>query len=63
MEQIREIGFDWTTRDSRGYYSTNMKSEIRKMTKYATTVPNEVTVIKEPDTNNGYLVALAGISH
>lgn len=58
MEQIREIGFDWTTRDSRGYYSTNMKSEIRKMTKYATTVPNEVTVIKEPDTNNGYLVAL-----
>lgn len=57
MEQIREIGFDWTTRDERAYFSTNVKSEIRKMTKYATTVPDEVTVIKDPETNGGYLVA------
>ena len=58
MEEIKEIGYDWTTRDTRGYFSTNMKREIQKMTDFADTRPDEVTIIKEPETNGGYLVAL-----
>jgi len=58
MEEIRETAFDWTTRDSRGYFSTNMKSEIRRMANYANARPDEVTILKEPDTNGGYLVVL-----
>ena len=58
MEEIRETAYDWTTRDSRGYFSTNQKREIRKMTGFAETRPDEVTILKEPETNGGYLVAL-----
>jgi len=58
LEVIKEIGFYWTTRDTRGYFTTNMKREVRRMTGYADTRPDEVTIIKEPKTNGGYLVAL-----
>ena len=58
MEEIRETSYDWTTRDSRGYFSTNMKSEIRKMLNYASARPEEVTIFKMPEMNGGYLVTL-----
>ena len=58
MEEIQETAYDWTTRDSRGYFSTNQKREIRRMTCFAETRPDEVTILKEPETNGGYLVAL-----
>lgn len=56
MEQIREIGFNWTARDKRGYFSTNVKSEIQRMTDYANAMPDEVSILKDPETNGGYLV-------
>lgn len=58
MEEIKETAYDWTTRDRRGYFSTNQKREIRRMTGFAETRPDEVTILKEPATNGGYLVAL-----
>ena len=58
MEEIKETAYDWTTRDSRGYFSTNMKSEIRRMLNYVSARPEEVTIFKLPETNGGYLVAL-----
>jgi hypothetical protein len=58
MEEIKETAYDWTTRDSRGYFSTNQKREIRRMTGFAETRPDEVTILKEPATNGGYLIAL-----
>jgi hypothetical protein len=58
LEVIKEIGFDWTARDTRGYFTTNMKREVRRMTGFADTRPDEVTIIKDPKTNGGYLVAL-----
>ena len=58
MEEIKETAYDWTTRDSRGYFSTNMKSQIRRMMNYAGARPEEVTIYRLPETNGGYLVAL-----
>lgn len=58
MEEIKETAYDWTTRDSRGYFSTNIKREILRMTNYADARPDEVAILKESETNGGYLVAL-----
>ena len=57
MEQTKETAFDWTSRDSRAYVTSNEKSMIRQMINYASTRPGEVTIIKEPQTNGGYLMA------
>lgn len=57
MEQIKETAFDWTSRESRGYVTSNEKSMIQKIVNYANTRPTEVTIIKEPQNNGGYLMA------
>lgn len=57
MEQIRETAFDWTSRGEHGYFTSNEKNVIRKMLNYVATRPGEVTIIKAPETNGGYLLA------
>lgn len=57
MEQIKETAFDWTSRDKRGYFTSNEQALIQKMMLYGETRPEEVTIIKTPETNGGYLMA------
>ena len=58
MEQIKETAFDWTSRDARGYWTSNEQSVIRKITDYANKRPDEVTILKTPEVNGGYIMAL-----
>ena len=57
MEQIKETAFDWTSRDERGYWTSNEQSVIRRIINYANERPEEVTIIKTPEINGGYLMA------
>lgn len=57
MEQIRETAFEWTSREEKGYFTSNERNAIKKLLNYAATRPGEVTIIKTPETNGGYLLA------
>jgi len=57
MEQIKETAFDWTSRDERGYWTSNERSVISKINSYFNERPDEVTIIKTPETNGGYIMA------
>lgn len=57
MEQIKETAFDWTSRDERGYWTSNEQRVIRKIISYAEARPDEVIILKTPQTNGGYIMA------
>ena len=59
MEQIKETAFDKTSRDECGYWSSNEQSEIRRIIRYAEERPDEVKILKTPETNGGYIMASA----
>ena len=57
MENLRETAFDWTTRDEKGFFTSNESKWIKKIEEYASEHPNEVTILQQPHKNGGYLMA------
>jgi hypothetical protein len=59
MEHIKETAFDWTSRDERGYWTSNEAHIIRRIKRYAEERPDDVTILVYPEKNGGYILASA----